>query len=188
MLSRIGEHSMDTVADVSFRRKLSDFPHLEELAEQVGIFIEYWGFKKIHGIIWTHLYLSKEPLSATTLTKRLKVSKALMSFSIRDLLEYDVIREFARGKGRTVLYEANPNVTEVILNVLNLREKKMLESVAQACAALQHAGSGQQKNVELDDLKVAQFQQFVGQAQNALNWIIATGRADNALFSGFEKM
>jgi two-component system phosphate regulon sensor histidine kinase PhoR len=43
---------------------------LHSLSEQIGDFIQYWGFKKIHGMIWTHLYLSSTPLSAHELIQK----------------------------------------------------------------------------------------------------------------------
>ena len=87
---------------------------LDALAEQVGEFIQYWGFKKVHGRIWTHLWLSDHPLDAGDLGKRLQISKALVSMSIADLLEYDVIQEVGRGEQGTTLYRSNPDQTQVI--------------------------------------------------------------------------
>jgi DNA-binding transcriptional regulator GbsR (MarR family) len=99
------------------------------LADSIGDFIEYFGFKKIHGRIWAHLFLSNEPLAAVELCRRLKVSKTLLSFSIADLLKYEVIQEAGKGPRRTVYYRANPNVAWVILNVLRAREKKMMSDI-----------------------------------------------------------
>lgn len=72
-------------------RRLFVPAYIETLAEQVGSFIQYWGFKKIHGQIWTHVWLAKNPIDATTLVLRLEVSKALISLAIKDLVHYDVI-------------------------------------------------------------------------------------------------
>jgi len=105
---------------------------LNDLADQIGGFIEYWGFKEIHGRIWTHLYTSKTPLDATTLTRRLKVSKALVSFAVHDLLEHNVIEEVSKGPRGTVLYRANPNLLGVILSVLRTRERRMLARIHSA--------------------------------------------------------
>ncbi len=68
--------------------------------------------------------------------KRLGVSKALVSFSIADLLEYRVIEQVSKGPRRTVYFQANPNLTDVIFNVLHNREKKILASVLAAQQAL----------------------------------------------------
>jgi len=101
-------------------------PELEELANEVGQFISYWGFKKVHGRIWLHLYLSSEGLDASELMRRLKISKGLASISLADLLSYEVVVKAGLSKTGTQLYEANSNLTRVILQVLRQREKKML--------------------------------------------------------------
>lgn len=101
-------------------------PELEELASEVGEFICYWGFKKIHGRIWTHIYLAEQALDAGQLMQRLKVSKALISLSLNDLLKYDVILEAGKSSRGTQTYLPNPDVLDVILNVLRRRERKML--------------------------------------------------------------
>src|ERR1700730_8342606 len=93
-------------------------PELEELAGEVGDFICYWGFKKIHGRLWTHIYLATLPVDAGQLMQRLKVSKALISLYLHDLLKYDVIIESGKSTRSTQTYVANPEVLDVILNVL----------------------------------------------------------------------
>src|SRR4051812_25087650 len=111
-------------------------PELEDLAEQIGEFIEYWGYKKVHGRIWTHLILSETPLDATALIRRLGISKALASMSLADLISPGVIYEAGRGKRGTILYAPNLNLTQVILNVLRQRERRMLARIAASFALL----------------------------------------------------
>lgn len=104
---------------------------LNRLAEQIGGFIEYWGFKKVHGQIWTHLYLSPTPLSAQDLISRLKVSKALISLSMKDLLEYELVIQTEDSLERkNKFYYANPDVFGVIRRVLEVRETQMLARVS----------------------------------------------------------
>lgn len=107
-------------------------PELLKLESIVGLFMEYWGFKKVHGRIWTHLFTSKLPLDSIELMSRLKVSKGLMSIAIRDLLFYDVIKTDHVGRHGSTFYKANPNLTQVISNVLKKRELKMLSDAKKA--------------------------------------------------------
>jgi DNA-binding transcriptional regulator GbsR (MarR family) len=116
---------------------------LEKLALKVGSFMEYWGFKKVHGQIWTHLFLSRTPLDATTLGKRLGVSKGLVSLAVKDLLQYQVIQKSSKGLKRTVYLVANPQVYKVICGVLMQRERKILEEVlGQVRELREHPGPG----------------------------------------------
>lgn len=98
---------------------------INRLADEIGSFIQYWGFKSIHGKVWTHLYLSPEPLDAANIMKRLKISKSLVSITLADLLQYKVVESIGRGPKDTMIYRANPNIREVILDVLKNRELRM---------------------------------------------------------------
>ena len=161
---------------------------LDDFSEVVGEFMQYWGFKRIHGKIWAHLYLSEVPLDATTLVKRLHVSKALVSFSIHDLLEYHVIREVARGRGRTVLYEANPDVTGVILNVLRLRELKMMSTAEKAVAKLEASKNTALAEFKISRKKVADLREMIEAAQGLLDLMIGSGAQSQDLFNAFKQL
>lgn len=104
----------------------------ENLADKIGDFLAYWGFKKVHGRIWTHLFTAQNPLDASDLIRRLRISKALVSLTVKDLLFYGVISEAGKSERGTILYRANPNVTEVILNVIRGRERKLLAQIRAA--------------------------------------------------------
>jgi DNA-binding transcriptional regulator GbsR (MarR family) len=106
--------------------KKDNLEHVNALAEEIGGFIEYWGFKSIHGKVWTHLYLSPQPLDASELMARLKISKSLASITINDLLRYGVIVQKGKGPKDTQVYTVNPDVREVILRVLKEREAQMM--------------------------------------------------------------
>ncbi len=136
-----------------------------QLADCVGQFIEYWGFKKIHGKIWTLLYLSQDPLSATELCKRLGVSKTLLSFSVAELLKYKVIEEDSRGPKRTVYYRANADVTSVILNVLRGRERVMLFEIEAAQSLVKRAPRG---DFRIQASRMAEMQAMTVGARGAL--------------------
>ncbi len=102
---------------------------LSKLADQIGNFMHHWGFKKIHGRIWTYIYLSETPLDAGSLMRVLNVSKALMSLSLHDLLKHNVIKEAGKSPRGTQVFLANPDLVQVILEVLKTREMTMLNDV-----------------------------------------------------------
>lgn len=113
------------------------------LADLVGEFIQYWGFKRVHGRIWTHIYLSDTPLDAAELMRRLKISKALVSMSLSDLLAYDVVMPAGKSARGTQVYSANPAVTAVILNVLKKREQQMIGKISAAYRILKNASKSE---------------------------------------------
>lgn len=107
-------------------------PEMKYLSELVGEFMEYWGFKKIHGRIWTFVYLSERPIDAGALIKNLGVSKALISLAMKELLDYNVLIESGMSPEGTRLYTANPDLQKVITNVLRQRERVMMGKVVAA--------------------------------------------------------
>jgi DNA-binding transcriptional regulator GbsR (MarR family) len=106
-----------------------------DVAEKVGGFIEYWGFKKIHGRVWTLIFLAGRPVDAAYLISHLRVSKALISITLKDLLQYNVILESSE-EASTTHYVANNDITGVVLDVLMNREAKMLMEIKGACELL----------------------------------------------------
>jgi DNA-binding transcriptional regulator GbsR (MarR family) len=105
---------------------------LLSMAEKVGSFIEYWGFKQVHGKVWTLIFLASAPVDANYLKDSLKISKALTSMTIKDLLFYNVILEVEKDRPGTQKYKINPDITNVILDVLRQRELKMLFEIRSA--------------------------------------------------------
>lgn len=104
--------------------------HLQKLSLSIGNFIRYWGFRRIHGAIWTQLYLSKAPLSCTDLTQNLGLSKALISPALDELCRYKLIHEVPAPNDKTKLYQATDNINEVIHHVLKTREAKILKEIS----------------------------------------------------------
>ena len=159
--------------------KSSKLPvELENLAEQVGNIICHWGFKKVHGRIWTHLYLSDSPLDAAQLMERLRVSKALISLSLNDLLRQSVIVEAGKSARGTLTYIANPNVLDVIRRVLVNREQKMLAQAENCFKALTQVDSQELSGAGVKPHRLEGMQAMIEQASLTLATFLTLGAAD----------
>lgn len=110
--------------------KTQELQKLYLLSVVVGDFIRYWGFRKIHGQIWTILYLTGKPLSGVEITSALKVSKALVSPALQELQNDGLIVEVISENSKTKRYQAVENVTEIIQKVLRRRELPMMEKIS----------------------------------------------------------
>ena len=102
---------------------------LQELANSIGDFIRYWGFRRIHGSIWTILYLSKKPLTGAELVEKLQVSKALISSALSEMEGWELIVSVDSDNAKAKFFRAESDVIKVIHKVLVVREKVMLEKV-----------------------------------------------------------
>ena len=107
---------------------------LAQVAENVGFFIEYWGFKSIHGRVWTLVYLSKEPISTPEIVAKLGVSKGLISMAVNELLEYGLILPAKKVSHGAQTYVHADDVATVVRKILEQRE---LKSLADADSQLQ---------------------------------------------------
>ncbi|HAG91817.1 MAG TPA: hypothetical protein DCL41_08090 [Bdellovibrionales bacterium] len=158
-------------------------PEWDELALEVGKFMRYWGFKVIHGRIWTHIFLSKKPLDAGTLMERFGLSKALMSLSLKDLLTYKVILEGPKSDKGTQTYVANPNILEVILNVLRRREKRMLAELKTSQELLLSVARKNEEPLALNLENLEAMGEMITQAQCTLEAMLELSNID---FKSFE--
>lgn len=102
---------------------------LQKLSLSIGNFIRYWGFRRIHGAIWTQLYVATRPLSCTDLVERLGVSKALVSPALDELCVYELIYAAPAPNDKTKVYLAHENLSEVIRRVLKNREAQILKEI-----------------------------------------------------------
>lgn len=147
-------------------------PELEDVVNQIGEFIEYWGFKNVHGRIWTHVFLAEEPLDASDLVERLGISKALVSMSISDLMDYDVIMSAGKGARGTTVYKANPDITNVITNVLRKRERRMLSRIASASRLLKELPVEARGSVHLSTQRLGVLVDMVRSAEMTLDGML----------------
>ncbi len=104
-----------------------------DVCDRVGEFIEYWGFKNIHGRMWTFLALSRHARSQQEIARCLGISKALVSSTISELEEWGLVAP--QGTQRTAPYRATHDVWPVISDVLRTREWMLLEKARLALEA-----------------------------------------------------
>jgi HTH-type transcriptional regulator, glycine betaine synthesis regulator len=153
--------------------KKANLPELEYLADLVGEFIQYWGFKKIHGKIWLNIYLSDVPLDAAALIDKLRVSKALISISIKDLLDYEVIIEQGLSAEGTRVYCANPDLHTVISRVLRQREKVLMGKIQAAFSQLKNISKEEIASNKIEYGRIKELDRFIRNGEKGLNTLMA---------------
>ncbi len=147
-------------------------PELEEFANQVGHFMEYWGFKKVHGQIWCHIYLSDHPLDAAELMHRLQISKALVSISLKELLDFGVLEEVGKSPRGTRLYKAREDLGATILDTLRRRERKMMARILAAYSLLEKLDQDELSEHGIERQKVALLGALIRLVDQGLDQII----------------
>lgn len=153
-----------------------------QLATEIGNFIQYWGFKKIHGQIWALVFLSKKPLNSTYLTKKLGVSKALISLAIKDLLHYKVI-QIVEKKSKEIYFESNPDIFQVVTHVLKTREEVMLHTIAKCHLQLTESKTPLNFDYELNSSRLEELGFMILAAQSMLKSIVDNGLNEGSLLA-----
>lgn len=96
------------------------------VADQVGRLMEFWGFKRVHGRVWTILFLATDPLPSAEIRKRLSISVGAASMALAELRRWGAVRE-ASSSGRAVHYEPETNIWRLISRVMQDRERRILD-------------------------------------------------------------
>jgi DNA-binding transcriptional regulator GbsR (MarR family) len=97
------------------------------VADAVGSLMEFWGFRRQLGRVWTVLFLSERPLAAPELCERLRISTGLLSMSLGELRRWGVVHAVAVPGDRKEHFEAETNVWRMVARVLREREKVAVE-------------------------------------------------------------
>jgi len=157
-------------------------PAVEHLAEQVGDFVAYWGFKRIQGRIWCLMYLAGGPVDAGWLIERLGASKAHISTSLKELRRYRVIEPCGTSPRNTLLYRANPRLMDVILGVLRGREQAMMMRIQAAAGELGAMNDPALRGGWIDPQRARQMVALIDTAGTLLRQVLQLGTLDvNAL-------
>lgn len=160
-------------------------PELEDVVTQIGDFIEYWGFKNVHGRIWAHLFLAGCPLDSNELIERLGISKALVSMSISDLMEYNVIRAAGKSERGTIIYDCNPDLPTVIANVLRKRERRLLARLSAATRTLTSLPREMDGKCGVQHDRIEKLDSMVRTAESTLDGLLMFRDVSFAPWAGF---
>ena len=100
---------------------------LHEVADAVGALMEFWGFKRVMGRVWTILFLRGEPLSAAELCEQLAISSGAASMALAELEHWAVVRRSRKPGDRREYFEAETDIWKMISRVLRERELLQIE-------------------------------------------------------------
>lgn len=103
-----------------------------EVADTIGKLMEFWGFKRPMGRMWTLLYLSPAPLGAAELGEQLKMSTGAVSMALSDLLKWGAVKKTWRPGERRDFYEAETSIGKLVQRVLRERELELVREFGEA--------------------------------------------------------
>lgn len=117
-----------------------------DAADAIGRLMEFWGFRRHMGRIWTVLYLSPEPMTTTDLSDTLQLSSSAVSLSLGELVRWGAVRKTWRPGERKDFYEAESRIWKLLRRVYERRELNLIreatDALSQAGQALEEARRG----------------------------------------------
>ena len=110
-----------------------------EVADSVGRLMEFWGFKRPMGRIWTLLYLAPEPLGASEIGEALRMSAGAVSMATGELVKWGAVKKSWRPGERRDFYEAETSIGRLVQRVLRERELALVRGFGEALEAAMRA-------------------------------------------------
>lgn len=165
-------------------------PHSDEvcdLADKVGDFIQYWGFKRLHGRVWCHIFLSPDGLTVAQLMGTLGVTKGLLSIAINELVEFKVIHADRKIKNGAVVYKSNSNLNEAIVDILRSRERKMLAEIWSAYELLKR-GRKAGAHTSINAKNFRELEVMIISARKALDFLVFSAGMGPNIFDKVRKL
>jgi DNA-binding transcriptional regulator GbsR (MarR family) len=101
-------------------------------ADAMGRLMEFWGFRRHMGRLWTILYLSPEPMTTTDLAETLQLSSSAVSLSLGELVHWGAVRKTWRPGKRKDFYQAESSVWKLLRRVYERRELNLIREAIEA--------------------------------------------------------
>jgi len=146
-----------------------------EVADTIGRLMEFWGFKRPMGRMWTVLYLSPAPLGAAELGEQLKMSAGAVSMTMSELLKWGAVKKSWRPGERRDFYEAETGIGKLVQRVLRERELELVrqfgEALDNADAALPRLAQGNPPDFKRE--RVHELQRLARLGETLLTALVA---------------
>ncbi len=161
------------------------------VSDVIGRLIEFWGFKRNMGRVWSVLYLSPDPLSAEDLRHLLRLSSGAVSMTLSELSRWGVVRKVWVQGERKDFFVAEVQLWRMISRVFNEREKveivSAIEAFEAALRALDRAKSGpssrplteaEARRAELQRERITNLLELAKLGQGLLDALLSTAKLD----------
>ena len=157
------------------------------MSDVIGRLIEFWGFKRNMGRVWTVLYLSPEPLSAEDLRHALQLSSGAVSMTLSELGRWGVVRRVWIQGERRDFYTAEVQLWRMISRVFNERERSeiiaAIEAFEEALRQLDRtrktgADPAARARAEVQHERISQLLELSRLGKRLLDALVSTARVD----------
>lgn len=108
-------------------------------------------------------------MSCTDLTRKLGLSKALISPALEELIQHQLLKYAPSPNDKSKLYVANEDFNSVIKNVLQTRELKILERISENYESLDHENY---RALEISETRMRSLGEMIFSANVMLQFLL----------------
>jgi DNA-binding transcriptional regulator GbsR (MarR family) len=163
------------------------------VSDAIGRLMQFWGFKRNMGRVWTVLYLSERPLTAQDLRERLQLSTGAVSMTVTELLRWGVVKKLWVQGERREHFAAEGNLWKMISRVLREREQaEILDTIAAMEDALRaidaHTRAADQEvraRALVQRERIGQLLELARLGRQLLDALVSTARLDASALTRF---
>jgi DNA-binding transcriptional regulator GbsR (MarR family) len=157
------------------------------VSDVIGRLIEFWGFKRNMGRVWTVLYLSPDPLSAEDMRQALQLSSGAVSMTLSELSRWGVVRRVWIQGERKDFYTAEVQLWRMISRVFNEREKSEVtaaidvfeEALEKLDRTRRTSGDPEVRaRADLQHERISQLLELARLGQKLLDALVSTAKVD----------
>jgi DNA-binding transcriptional regulator GbsR (MarR family) len=156
------------------------------VSDSVGRLMEFWGFKRNMGRVWSLLYLSPSPLTAKDLRARLGLSAGAVSMTLAELARWGVVRKVWVQGERQDYFAAEVNLWKMVSRVLNERERaeivaavETFETAARIVAQDRRSGDpAVRRRAALQSERIGQLLDLAKLGRSLLDALLASAKLD----------
>jgi DNA-binding transcriptional regulator GbsR (MarR family) len=168
------------------KEKRALWPSELAVSDVIGRLIQFWGFKRNMGRVWSVLYLSPEPLTAEDLRILLKLSSGAVSMTLSELSRWGVVRKVWVQGERKDFFTAEVQLWRMISRVFNEREKTEIASAIEAfeealvelAGPLRSADETTRVRAELQRERITHLLELARLGQRLLDALLSTAKLD----------
>ncbi len=153
-----------------------------EVADTIGRLIEFWGFKRPLGRVWTLLYLSPEPLGAAEIGEQLKMSAGAVSMTLSELVKWGAVKKTWRPGERRDYYEPETSIGKLVQRVLRERELTLVrgfgEALESADRVLSHSKAARGASLDFKRERIQELRRLARLGEVLLTALVAGKTVD----------
>jgi len=141
----------------------------------MGRLMEFWGFRRHMGRLWTVLYLSPEAMTTAELSETLQLSSSAVSLSLSELVRWGAVRKTWLPGERKDFYQAESSVWKLLRRVYERRELNLIRE------AIDAFGDAEQELKEAEERLGAEERRRVDYMRKRLSRLSALSKAGERL-------